>query len=92
MSDGVFHPGHDDLHGQTVVIYTSGPRTFIGRWDSEVEGMIRMVGASLHDSGDNDKPRDEWVKDTKKFGVAVEHQQLMIPRAEVTGVVKLREA
>jgi len=93
MTDGaVFHPGHDELHGQTVVLYTNGPRTFIGRWDMATDEMVKMVGASMHDAGDSELSRDEWVAQTKTFGVAVEHQVLTIPRGEVTEIKKLRDA
>jgi putative YphP/YqiW family bacilliredoxin len=31
----LFHPGHHELHGITVVIETHGSRTYVGRFDSE---------------------------------------------------------
>jgi hypothetical protein len=92
MSGAVFHPGHDDYHGITVVLYTSGPRTFIGRWDQVMDGMIRIVGATMHDGKDPAKPMDVWVQETKKYGVPPDFPQLMIPKSEVTKVVPLREA
>ena len=86
------HPNHDELHGQTVVLYTSGQRTFIGRWDQEMGEMIRMVGVSLHDTGEHEQSRDEWVQHTKTYGIAVQHEFVTVPKAEVERVVKLREA
>lgn len=91
-NDGVFHPGHDELHGQTVVLFTSGPRTFIGRWDVADDHMIKMVGVAMHEEGASELSRDEWVAQTKKYGIPVEHQMLTVPKGEVTNVVKLREA
>lgn len=93
MSDpGIFHPGHDELHGQTVVLYTTGPRTFIGRWDEDTGEMIRMVGVCMHEAGAAELDRDAWVEQTKKFGVPVEHQMITVPKGDVDRVVKLREA
>jgi len=92
MSGAVFHPGHDDYHGLTVVLYTSGPRTFIGRWDQVMDGMIRMVGATLHEATEGGKDLATWVQETKIYGVPPEYPQLMVPQAEVTRVVPLREA
>jgi len=92
MTEGaVFHPGHDELHGQTVVVYTSGPRTFIGRWDQDMGQMIRVVGATFHEEGGSDQTRDEWVQHVKKYGVPMDHEFVMVPKAEVSEVIKLRE-
>ena len=89
---GVFHPGHDELHGQTVVLYTSGPRTFIGRWDEDTGDMIRMVGVCMHEDGAAELGRNEWVAHTKKYGIPIEHQVITVPKGEVESVVKLRDA
>ena len=32
-----FHPGHDALHGFTVVLFSDGPSTWVGRWQEEQE-------------------------------------------------------
>jgi hypothetical protein len=90
MSQGaVFHPGHDNLHGITVVLYTDGPRTYVGRWDQEEGGFIAINSASMHDTARDAKPRDQWLADTKTYGVAVQFPRLTVPRKEVTRVVKL---
>lgn len=92
MSGAVFHPGHDALHGITVVLFTKGPKTFVGRWDAERDGMAHLFGVAEHEEGQSEQPRDEWVAATKKYGVAVAHQSLAVPAAEVEKVVPLREA
>jgi hypothetical protein len=93
MSNGaVFHPGHDELHGQTVVIYTSGPRTFVGRWDQDLGEMVRMVGAAIHEADASEQERDAWVAHNKTYGIAVQHEFVMVPKGEISRVVKLREA
>lgn len=92
MSGAVFHPGHDEYHGITVVLYTSGPRTFIGRWDQVQDGMIRIVGATMHEQGSGGAGLDDWVRQVKQYGVPQDYPQIMVPRSEVVRVVPLREA
>jgi hypothetical protein len=51
MSTGhVFHPGHDEWHGQTVVVFTSGSRTVVGRWDSLMGDKVLLRDVALHDT------------------------------------------
>lgn len=90
MSTGhVFHPGHDELHGITVVLFTEGPRTYVGRWDAVEGGMIALNQAAMHEADRSPKPRDEWLVDTRKYGVAVAFPRLTVPQKEVSRVVRL---
>ena len=89
---GVFHPGHDEWHGQTVVVDTSASRTFIGRWDVDTGEAIRMIDVAVHDGAGGEETRDDWVARLKKFGVPVDQPQAMVPKGEVTTVIRLRDA
>jgi len=89
MSGFVFHPGHDEWHGQTVVLYTKGARTIVGRWDAVNDGQLVMRDAAVHE---DPATRDEWVANSKTYGIAVQHRTLALPMAEVERVVRLREA
>ncbi len=90
MSPGhVFHPGHDEWHGQTVVVYTRGARVVAGRWDAVQGGELLMRDAAVHD---DPTTRASWVADAKKYGIPVEHRTLTLPHAEVERVVRLRDA
>ena len=88
----VFHPDHDELHGQTVVLFTSGPLTFVGRWDHAEGEFIRINDAAMHDADATDKDRDTWLRETKTYGVRVEHPVLTVPQKDVERVVTLRDA
>jgi len=85
----VFHPGHDEWHGQTVVVYTRGPRVVAGRWDAVQGGQLLMRDAAV-----NDEPatRDAWVAELRKFGIPVQHSTFVLPHADVERVVRLRDA
>jgi hypothetical protein len=89
----VFHPGHDEWHGQTVVVYTDGPRTVVGRWDAVEGGTLRMLDAALHEEGAaGAEPREAWVARLKQYGIPVQHPVLSLPRASVARVMRLRDA
>jgi hypothetical protein len=85
----VFHPGHDAWHGQTVVIYTQGARTIVGRWDAVQEGKVLVRDAAVHE---DPSTREAWVARLREYGVPVEHRILRFPESEVARVVRLRDA
>ncbi|MDG2150274.1 MAG: hypothetical protein P8N09_12200 [Planctomycetota bacterium] len=91
-NDGVFHPGHDQLHGKTVVLFTTGARTYIGRWGEEADGVVHMMGVAVHEVGTDEGTRDEWVAKSKKFGFAVTANGATIPRDEIEKVAYLSDA
>lgn len=87
----MFHPGHDEWHGQTVVV-KAGARTVIGRWDSVVGDQVRMMDVTVHEDGASDEPRDEWVARIRKFGIPVEHRSFALPHGDVEEIIRLRDA
>ena len=90
--DGVFHPGHDELHGQTVVVRTSTPRTYVGRWHEVRDGQVFMMDVAVHDSSSAEESGDEWLAKLKKFGIPVDERSASVEHASVTEVVRLRDA
>jgi len=88
----VFHPGHDAWHGQTVVVYTHGARTVIGRWDAIVGEHVQMRDAAVHEQREGAEARDAWVAKIKQFGVPTDHATYAFPSTEVERVVRLRDA
>jgi hypothetical protein len=87
MSGFVFHPGHDEWHGQTVVVYTRGPRVIVGRWDAVNGGELLMRDAAVHADAAS---CESWLAELRRYGVPVEHRTLTLPHAEVARVVRLR--
>lgn len=90
--DGVFHPNHDELHGQTVVVRTSGPRTLIGRWHEVREGQVLMMDVAVHDADASELGADAWVAKLKTFGIPVDERSASVAQDIVTDVVRLRDA
>jgi hypothetical protein len=87
----VFHPGHHELHGITVVIETHGPRTYVGRFDSEDQEGLHLLDAGVHEAEAGASSRDEYVRRSAKFGVRAEHKHLIVPAHEVARISRLGE-
>jgi hypothetical protein len=88
MTGFVFHPGHDEWHGQTVVVYLNEPRIAVGRWDAVQGGELLMRDAAVHE---DPATREEWVASARTYGVPVQHRTLTLPHGEVQRVVRLRD-
>jgi hypothetical protein len=90
MAGHVFHPGHAELHGITVVIETHGSRTYVGRYDSEDAQGIHILDVGVHDSGAG-LSKEEYVKRSARFGVRAEHKHLLVPAEQVARITRLAE-
>ena len=91
MTGHVFHPGHHELHGITVVIETHGSRTYVGRFDSEDQEGLHLLDAGVHEAEAGASSRDEYVRRSAKFGVRAEHKHLIVPAHEVARISRLGE-
>jgi hypothetical protein len=90
MSGHVFHPGHAELHGITVVVETHGSRTYVGRYDSEDERGVHMLDVGVHDAA-TELAKEEYLRKTAKFGVRSEHRHLIVPADQVARITRLAE-
>jgi hypothetical protein len=91
MSGHVFHPGHAELHGITVVVETNGSRTYVGRYDSEDDQGVHMLDVGIHDETAAELSKHEYIKRSAKFGIRSQLKHLIVPSAEVTRVTRLGE-
>ena len=91
MTGHVFHPGHHALHGITVVVETSGTLTYVGRFDTEDERGVHLIGASLHDASVEPMPLPEFLRTTMEFGVKVDRPHLVVPSAQIRRISPLNE-
>ena len=87
----MFHPGHDELHGITVVEETSGPETYVGRFDRQDERSAHLKDVGVHRAGDDVEDWPEYLERTVKFGIKVDHGQVNVPAGDITRIVKLSE-
>jgi hypothetical protein len=85
----VFHPGHHELHGVTVVLETHGRETFVGRFDSEDEGGVRMLDVGVHEG--DEAARDDYIRRSLKFGIRADRKQVVVPKGAVARITRLTD-
>lgn len=86
MSGHVFHPGHDELHGVTVVITGASGRTYVGRWHERGANGVMMHDVAIHDPAGNALTLDAWLAKQDRFGVAATERTIIIPNEETAAV------
>ena len=89
MSGHVFHPGHHDLHGITVVLETTGDEIYVGRFDSQDETGVHLIGVSIYTPRENAATKAEFLAHTAKFGVRVDRPHLVVPTPVVSAITPL---
>jgi len=89
VSGHVFHPGHDDLHGITVVLEGASGKTYVGRWHEQVEKGVVLHDVATHDPAGG-QAREDFLARTVKFGVRPE-QKTVVVTEQLLSVRKLAE-
>jgi len=89
MSGHVFHPGHSDLHGITVVLETTGDALYVGRYHEETPNGVLLHDVAEHRAGAGGTSREEFFSKTMKFGVRALHRNLVVPGGEVKRITRL---
>ena len=91
MSGHVFHPGHEDLHGVTVVVEAPSGRTWVGRYHERNERGVLLHDAAVHDPATAAISRPDWIARLMQFGVKAEHRQVVVPDSDAGRITRLIE-
>ena len=87
----VFHPGHEPLHGVTVVVDGRSGTCWVGRYHERTERGILLLDVAVHPSAGAEVPREDWLGRLRKFGVRSEVKHLVIPDSEEPRISRLVE-
>jgi len=90
MSGHVFHPGHAELHGITVVVETAGSKTYVGRYDSEDQRGVHMLDVGVHDVAEGSS-KEDYLRKSVKFGIRSDHKHVLVPTDQVVRVTRLSD-
>ena len=90
MSGHVFHPGHHELHGITVVL-EAGPELWVGRFDSVTPKGVLLHDAGCYRDGVTEGTREDYLRTTLKFGVRATVKHKLIPEGEVRDIRPLAQ-
>ena len=88
MSGHVFHPGHDELHGVTVVITGASGKTYVGRWHERGARGVTMKDVAIHLPTDG-MPLEQWLAKQRTYGVDVMEKFLIVGNDEVGSVTRM---
>jgi len=88
VSGHVFHPGHHELHGVTVVLDTEG-KLWVGRFDTVTPQGYLLKEAGCFEDGLTEGSREEYLQRTRKFGVRVTTRNVVVPEGVVRGIKRL---
>lgn len=91
MSGHVFHPGHHELHGITVVLQTTGTRTYVGRFDSEDPRGVLMHDVAVHDAAAGGPSWEEFLRRSAKFGIRADQKDVLVPGDQVVRITRFAE-
>jgi hypothetical protein len=90
MSGHVFHPGHEELHGITVVIEGPDGPSHVGRYHEANDRGIVMHDVAVFRDGAAPS-RESWIKRQLQFGVAIDQKHLIVPSGAVSRIVRLAD-
>jgi hypothetical protein len=86
---GTFHNDKGELHGITVVVETSGARTWVGRCDTIDDQGVHLLDADVHQPAPGAPAKEAWLAQAARFGVWPRQPRVLVPSGEVTGVRRL---
>jgi hypothetical protein len=89
MTGHVFHPGHEALHGVTVVVEGTSGRTWVGRYHERNERGVVMHDVAIHDPATTAESREQWIAKLRKFGIAVNEKFVILPAQEAGPITPL---
>lgn len=91
MSGQVFHPGHEELHGVTVVVEGASGRTWVGRYHETNHRGVVMHDVAIHDPATTPLPRETWIERLRKFGIKIDEPFVLLPLKEAGQITRITE-
>lgn len=91
MPGHVFHPGHEELHGVTVVVSGARGRRYLGRYHETTDRGVVLHDVAIFDPSSATLSPEEWLGRQWKFGVRVSERHLVLPIGEVGSIVRFTE-
>jgi hypothetical protein len=91
MTGHVFHPGHAELHGITVVVETNGSDTYVGRYDREDERGVHLLDVGVHNQSGAELSTADYLKRTARFGIRSDLKHVVVPADQIAKISRLTE-
>lgn len=83
--------GWESLVGKIVVIDTDSRFVYIGTLDKVEAEFLVMKDVDAHDRREGPSTKEQYVMDTKKFGVKANRKELHVRKSLVVSLSKLED-
>jgi len=74
-----------------VVLETSGPEVYVGRFDSQDDEGVHLIGVSVFDPASGGLTKADFLARTAKFGIKVDRAHLRVPNTLVLSIKRLAD-
>ena len=81
--------GWELLVGKTVVVDTDSRFVYLGRLDRVELEFVVMKDVDVHDRRESPSTKEQYIMDTKKFGVKANRKEVSVRKSLVVSVSKL---
>ena len=81
--------GWAPLVGQVVVVDTSSPFVYLGTLVKVDEHFLVLKDVDAHDRSEGPSTKEQYVMDTKRFGVKANRKEVSVRKAAVVSVSRL---
>jgi hypothetical protein len=86
VSGHVFHPGHQELHGVTVVVRGRDGQTFLGRFHEQNSRGVLLHDVAVHHPASIPEAVPQWLDRQRKFGVKVTAKTILVPTDQAESI------
>ncbi|MEZ4585875.1 MAG: hypothetical protein R2909_05690 [Gemmatimonadales bacterium] len=84
----VFHPGHEELHGVTVLVKGNAGQVWVGRYHERTARGVVMRDVAAFDA-EGGESVEAWLRKQLKFGVKITHRTLVVPSSDAASIDRL---
>lgn len=81
--------GWASLVGQVVVVDTSSPFVYLGTLARVDEDFLVLKDVDAHDCNEGPSTKEQYVMDTKRFGVKANRKEVSVRKAAVVSVSRV---
>ncbi len=81
--------GWEALLGKTVVIDTDSRFLYLGTLDRVETEFLVMKDVDAHDRRESPSTKEQYIMDTKKFGVKANRKEVFVRKTMVVSISKL---
>ena len=91
MSGHVFHPGHEELHGVTVVVESPDGNTWVGRYHERTARGVLLHDVASYDPATASRTREAWIERLIKYGIQIDNRHLVVPTDKAISIQRLHD-